>query len=88
MSKNFPWYANRPSDALPAVTTYLAKQPSDREALIAGLYAAYSKHRQGAQPTLASDRTLAQQWLKTLMPTAGPLQPLVTAWVRYLDGLK
>jgi VWFA-related protein len=80
---------NRAADAVPVVTAYLASQPDDREALVAGIYALYTRHRAAPQgATLAADRRQAQAWLKALAPAGGAVQPLAAAWVRYLEDLR
>jgi VWFA-related protein len=81
--------ANRPGDAVPLLTTHLEQQTGDREALLAGIYALYSRHVGGANAdTLAADRGLARRWLQAYATGNAPMQPLATAWVTYLEGLK
>jgi VWFA-related protein len=81
--------ANRSADAVPVLTSYLEQQASDPEALLAGIYALYSRHIGGANAdSLAADRQLAKRWLQAYATAKAPMQPLVTAWVTYLEGLK
>jgi VWFA-related protein len=81
--------SNRAPEAVPVLSKYLTQNPSDSQALLAGIYAIYSRHAGKPQAdTLGADRTLAGQWLKSYAPQAGPMEPLVTAWVKYLDDLK
>ena len=61
--------ANRPADALPLLTKYLETNPSDQEALLAGIYASYATHAPTPRAaTLAADRTRAQAWAKAYVP--------------------
>jgi predicted Zn-dependent protease len=79
----------RAADAAPILTEYLAQQPGDQTALVAGIYSVYSKHLNGANPdTLAADRASAAKWAKAYASAKGPMVPLVTTWVRYLEQLK
>jgi VWFA-related protein len=79
----------RPADAAPIFTDYLAQQPGDQTALVAGIYSVYSKHLNGADAeTLAADRAQAAKWAKAYAAAKGPMVPLVTTWVRYLEQLK
>jgi predicted Zn-dependent protease len=79
----------RPADAAPILSEYLAKEPGDQMALVAGVYSLYSKHVNGADAaTLAADRATAAKWAKAYAAAKGPMVPLVTTWVRYLEQLK
>jgi VWFA-related protein len=77
----------RPADAVPLLTRYLEANPGDQEALLAGIYASYAVHAptpRGA--TLAADRARAQTWAKAYAAKKGAHQPLVDAWIGYLQG--
>ncbi len=75
----------RASEAAPILTTYLAEQPADREALLAGIYALYARHAAAPDAaTLEADRTLAKKWLDAYGPSA-PLHALAAEWVQYLS---
>jgi VWFA-related protein len=81
--------ANRAGDAIPLLAQHLEKNPKDQEALLAALYAVYSRHQPTPQvDTLASDRTRAQSWAKAYASLKGEHQTLVEAWISYLQGLK
>jgi predicted Zn-dependent protease len=80
---------SRPADAVPVLTSYLSQQPSDQAALVAAVYSVYARHTPVADPaTLAADRANAVKWAKAYASTKGPLQPLVAAWIRFLEQLK
>jgi VWFA-related protein len=79
----------RAGEAVGPLTAYLAQQPADQAVLVAGVYAVYTKHLNGADAaTLATDRGNAATWAKAYASTKGPMRPLVTAWIRYLEQLK
>jgi hypothetical protein len=79
----------RPAEAVPVLTPYLDTNPTDQAALLAGIFAVYTRHLETPQrDTLAADRDRAQKWSKTYTASGGPLQPLVTAWVKHLEGLR
>jgi VWFA-related protein len=79
----------RPADALPVLTPYLDANPIDQAALLAGIFAAYARHLDMPQrDTLAADRDRATKWSKAYAASGGPMQPLVAAWVKHLEGLK
>ncbi len=79
----------RPADALPVLMPYLDANPTDQAALLAGIFAAYARHLDMPQrDTLAADREHATKWFKAYAASGGPMQPLVAAWVKYLDALK
>lgn len=74
----------RAAEAAPLLTAYLADNPRDREALLAGIYAVYSRHASAPDDaTLGADRALARQWLDAY-GTSAPLYPLAAEWVKYL----
>lgn len=74
----------RASEAAPILTAYLSGQPGDREALLAGIYALYSRHAGAPEPaTLEADRTLARQWLDAY-GSGAPMYALAAEWVAYL----
>jgi hypothetical protein len=79
----------RPADALPVLTPYLDASPTDQAALLAGIFAVYARHLEAPQrETLAADRDRAQKWSKAYATSGGPMQPLVAAWVKHVEGLK
>ena len=81
--------ANRPADAMPLLAKYLAANPADQEALLAGVYASYATHAPTPQPaTLSADRSRAQAWAKSYAAKKGAHQPIVDAWMNYLQGAK
>jgi len=74
----------RAAEAAPLLTTYLAENPRDREALLAGIYAVYSRHAAAPDAaTLQADRALARQWLDAY-GSGAPLHALAAEWVKYL----
>jgi VWFA-related protein len=80
---------NRPGDALPLLVSHLLAQPTDEPALLAGIYATYAAHANGAQAdALDTDRARAQAWAKAYAAGGGTMQDLTQAWVKYLEGLK
>jgi VWFA-related protein len=80
---------NRPSDALPLLVAHLQTQPADQPALLAGIYATYAAHANGAAAdTLAADRARAQTWAKAYLAGGGTMQNFTQAWMKYLEGLK
>ncbi|MEW6322037.1 MAG: VWA domain-containing protein [Acidobacteriota bacterium] len=81
--------ANRQNEALPLLVKHLSAEPADEAALVAGVYALYSRHLAEPQPaTLAADRELAAKWARAYTAAKGPAQGLVSAWAAYLGGLK
>ena len=80
---------NRPADAVPVLTPYLEQNPTDQTALLAGIYATYARHvGEPKRDSLAADRDRAATWWKAYAASGGPLQPLVGAWMRYLQGIQ
>jgi VWFA-related protein len=81
--------ASRTQDALPLLAEHIDRHPKDAEAILGGLYALYAVHVPTAQAaTLAADRTRAQTWAKAYAALKGEHQPLVDAWIAYLQALK
>jgi VWFA-related protein len=79
----------RPADAVDALAPYLDAHPTDPPALLAALFGTYMRHLPGPQAaTLAADQRAMGRWGKAYAATAGPLQPLVSAWVTHVQGLK
>jgi hypothetical protein len=79
----------RAAEALPVLIPYLDANPTDQVGLLAGVFAAYSRHLDAPQrDTLAADRDRAAKWSKAYSVSGGPMQPLVAAWVKHLEGLK
>jgi VWFA-related protein len=79
----------RSADALPVLAPYLDANPADQAALLAAIFATYTRHLETPQrDTLAADRDRAAKWSKAYAASGGPMQPLVAAWVKHLEGLK
>jgi VWFA-related protein len=80
--------ADRASDALPLLTQYLAGNPSDPEALVAGIYVIYATHVPTPRTdSLQADRERAQNWAQAYAAQRGEHQALVDAWMAYLRSL-
>jgi VWFA-related protein len=79
----------RPTDAVAAFTPYLDANPSDQAALLGALFGTYIRHLNRPEPaTLAADRANMAKWAKAYAATKGPIQPLVSAWSKHVQGLK
>jgi VWFA-related protein len=79
----------RGSEAVPVLASYLDANPADGPALLAAIFASYARHLNGTQAaTLAADRANVAKWSKAYASTKGPMQPLVSAWVTHLQGMK
>jgi VWFA-related protein len=79
----------RPADAATVLTPYLDANPTDGAALLAAIYSTYQRHLAAPQAaTLAADKANVTKWAKAYTGTKGPMQPLVTAWVKYVQELK
>ena len=79
----------RPSDAVATLTAYLESSPTDSAALLAAIFGTYIRHLNAAQPaTLDADRANMAKWSKAYAATKAPMQPLVAAWVKHIQGLK
>ena len=79
----------RAGDAVPVLTSYLETNATDGAALLAGIFSTYARHLNGVQPaTLAADKISAAKWSKAYASTKGPIQSLVDAWAKYVQGLK
>ena len=71
------------------VHAYLDANPTDQAALLGALFGTYIRHLNAPQPaTLAADRTNMAKWAKAYAATKGPIQPLVSAWAKHVQGLK
>ena len=80
---------NRLGDATPLLVTHLEANPKDQAALLAGIYATYAAHIPTPRTaTLVADRARAQAWAKTYASLKGAHQPLVDAWISYLQSVK
>jgi len=81
--------AGRSGDAAATLTPYLETNPTDSSALLAAIYGTYAKQLAGPQSaSLAADRANMAKWLKAYSAAKGPLQSLVSAWVKYVQELK
>jgi len=79
----------RSADAVTVLTSYLDTNPSDSAALLAAIFGTYSRHLGGPQAaSLAADKLNIAKWNKAYASTKGPMQPLVSAWVTHVQGLK
>jgi Flp pilus assembly protein TadD len=79
----------RPSDAVATLTPYLETNPKDTAALLAAIFGTYIRHLNAPQPeTLAADRANVAKWSKAYYSAKAAMQPLVTAWVQHVQGLK
>jgi len=79
----------RPTDAVPVLTPYLDANPTNQPALLAAIFGTYIRHLNAPQPaTLAADRANVAKWSKAYAATKGPMQPLIAAWVKHLQGLR
>ncbi len=79
----------RAGDAVTVLTSYLETNPADGAALLAAIFGTYARHVNGPQaPTLTADRANLAKWTKAYAATKGPMQPLVDAWVKYVQSLK
>jgi VWFA-related protein len=79
--------ADRAREAVPLLTQYLKSNPTDGEALVAGIYVTYAAHVPTPNTdTLAADRDRAQAWAKAYAALRGEHQALVDAWMAYLRG--
>jgi VWFA-related protein len=80
---------NRPADAIPLLARCLETSPNDADILLAAVYATYATHTPSPRgETLVADRTRAQTWAKAYAAQKGAHQPLVDAWIAYLQGPK
>ena len=79
----------RSSDAVAVLTPYLDANPADTAALLSAIYGTYNRHAAATQlETLAADRVNLAKWSKAYAASKGPMQPLVTAWVKHVQELK
>ena len=79
----------RPTDAVPVLTPYLDANPTNQPALLAAIFGTYIRHLNAPKPaTLAADRANVAKWSKAYAATKGPMQPLIAAWVKHLQGLR
>lgn len=80
--------ADRATEAVPLLTQYLAANPKDAEALVAGIYVTYASHSPKPRPdSIQADRERAKVWAKAYAAQRGEHQALVDAWMAYLSGL-
>ena len=71
------------------LTSYLETNPTDSAALLAAIFGTYSRHLSGPQAaSLAADKSNIAKWTKAYASTKSPMQPLVDAWVKHVQGLK
>jgi VWFA-related protein len=79
----------RATDAVAVLTPYLDANPTDAAALLAAIFGVYNRHLHAPQAdTLTADRASLAKWSKAYAGTKGPMQPLVGAWVKHVQGLK
>jgi tetratricopeptide (TPR) repeat protein len=79
----------RGGEAVTVLSSYLETNPTDNAALLAAIFATYSRHVSGAQAaTIAVDRANIAKWSKAYAASKGPAQPLVDAWVKHVMSLK
>ena len=79
----------RSGDAVPVLPSYLETNPSDTAALLAAIFGTYSRHLAGPQAaSLAADKSNIAKWNKAYASTKSPMQPLVDAWAKHVQGLK
>ena len=79
----------RPTEAVAVLTPYLEANPANQPALLAAIFGTYIRHLNTPQPgTLAADKANVAKWSRAYVATKGPMQPLVGAWVKHLQGLK
>lgn len=79
----------RPSEAVAVLTPYLETTPTNQPALLAAIFGTYIRHLNTPQPaTLAADQANVAKWSKAYTASKGPMQPLVGAWVKHLQGLR
>ena len=79
----------RSADAVTVLASYLESNPSDSAALLAAIFGTYSRHLGGPQAaSLAADKSNIAKWTKAYASTKGPMQPLVEAWAKHVQGLK
>ena len=81
--------ANRAAEGMPLLIKHLDANPKDQAALLAAIYAIYASHSPSPRTdALAADRGRAEAWAKTYASLKGPHQPMVDAWISYLQGSK
>jgi predicted Zn-dependent protease len=79
----------RAPEAVAVLTPYLDANPTDPAALLSAIFGTYAGHLAAPQPaTLAADKANMTKWAKAYTATKGPMQPLVSAWVAHVQGLK
>jgi VWFA-related protein len=79
----------RPTEAVAVLTPYLDANPTNQPALLAAIFGTYIRHLNTPQPaTLAADKANVTKWSRAYTAAKGPMQPLVGAWVKHLQGLK
>jgi VWFA-related protein len=79
----------RPAEAVPVLTPYLEANPTNQPALLAAIFGTYMRHLSAPQAnTLTADKVNVAKWSKAYTASKGPMQPLVAAWVKHLQGLR
>lgn len=79
----------RPTEAVAVLAPYLETHPTNQPALLAAIFGTYIRHLNTPQPdTLAADKANVAKWSKAYTASKGPMQPLVAAWVKHLQGLR
>jgi len=79
----------RPTEAIAVLTPYLDANPTNQPALLAAIFGTYIRHLNTPQPaTLVADKANVAKWSKAYTASKGPMQPLVGAWVKHLQGLR
>ena len=77
----------RPADAVTTLTPYLETSPADPAALLAVMFGTYIRHLNEPQAaSLVADRANMAKWSKAYAATKAPMQPLVNAWVKHVQG--
>jgi VWFA-related protein len=80
---------NRPGEGAGLLAPYLERNPADQAALVAAVYATYARHVPSpARDTLGADRDRVARWATAYAKSGGPLQPLVSAWAKYVQEIK
>ncbi|MDO8680975.1 MAG: VWA domain-containing protein [Acidobacteriota bacterium] len=79
----------RPTEAVAVLTPYLDANPTNQPALLAAIFGTYIRHLNTPQPaTLVADKANVAKWSKAYTAAKGPMQPLIGAWVKHLQGLR
>ena len=79
----------RPADAVAVLAPYLETNPTDQAAQLAAIFATYIRHLKEPQAnTLTADKANMAKWSKAYTASKGAMQPLVSVWVKHVQGLK